>query len=597
VSLVPPAVKDARAGERRRIRVRTWAPWLVVGLYVLGAVALTWRLWVDPASRTPVGDPRTGDIDLLAWYMRYSAAAISHGRLPALVSTAMNAPRGINLMWNTSLLMPAVLLTPVTVLAGPQVSLNLLLTAGFAGSAASMFLVLRRWQASIIAAALGGAVYGFSPALLNSAIDHFQVQFAVLPPLIIDALLRIMTGRGHRVRTGAWLGLLTAAQLFTGEEMLLDTAVAALLLLAVLAIGRRRPSLDQLRGAAAGLATGAAVTLLICGRALWVQFLGPLRQHGSPWTTSIFRSAPGALVTPAGNLLFHTRASAAAAFPTASHPTGLWENLAYLGVPLLAVLLAAAIRFWRNPGVRATAVTLVVLELFSLGDGPLTLHGFRYPAVLLPWHWLQGLPFLSDVLPDRFAVVADGAAAALLAFSLDAARTAAPRVSWRSTSLVTAVAVLAILPLVPLPVQVTSATPVPAGWNTIFARLRLAPDAAVLVIPVPTALQPQVMRWQADTGEPGSLVGGWFIGPSRTGRAVVNEFGPAHAAVWRLDALSAGPANATGPTRPEIRQAFEYWRPAAVVAVTTRGSRLWRFLTGLLGAPAMEAGRVLAWRR
>ncbi|HBW17580.1 MAG TPA: hypothetical protein DEH11_00470, partial [Actinobacteria bacterium] len=191
VSLVPPAVKDARAGERRRIRVRTWAPWLVVGLYVLGAVALTWRLWVDPASRTPVGDPRTGDIDLLAWYMRYSAAAISHGRLPALVSTAMNAPRGINLMWNTSLLMPAVLLTPVTVLAGPQVSLNLLLTAGFAGSAASMFLVLRRWQASIIAAALGGAVYGFSPALLNSAIDHFQVQFAVLPPLIIDALLRI----------------------------------------------------------------------------------------------------------------------------------------------------------------------------------------------------------------------------------------------------------------------------------------------------------------------------------------------------------------------------------------------------------------------
>ena len=37
-----------------------------------------------------------------------------------------------------------------------------------------------------VLAGLGGAVYGFSPALLQSAIGHYNLQFAVLPPLIID---------------------------------------------------------------------------------------------------------------------------------------------------------------------------------------------------------------------------------------------------------------------------------------------------------------------------------------------------------------------------------------------------------------------------
>jgi hypothetical protein len=45
----------------------------------------------------------------------------------------------------------------------------------------------------------------FSPALLDAAPGHYDFQFAVLPPLIIDALLRIVTGRRHQARTGAWL--------------------------------------------------------------------------------------------------------------------------------------------------------------------------------------------------------------------------------------------------------------------------------------------------------------------------------------------------------------------------------------------------------
>jgi hypothetical protein len=615
VSSVPAAVESSPVAERPRRRAGSGAQWLILCCYLLGAVALTWRLWVDPASRAQVGDPE--DVDLFAWFMRYAATAAAHGHLPALVTTALNAPRGINAMWNTSFLLPGIVLSPVTLLAGPQVSLTIALTLGFAGSAASLFWVLRRWGASIWPAALGGALYGFSPALLDSAIGHYHMQFAVLPPLIIDALLRIVTGRGpaspggrpagalrgpaspgrrppgaprgSAVRTGAWLGLLTAAQVFIGEELLTLTAVAGLLLVLVLAAGQPRAARHRVRGAVIGLATGAGVALVICGYALWVQFRGPLSQSGNPWIASNFASHVSDLVSPPGSVLFHTQASAAAA----AGGTGLLpEYLAYLGWPLLVVLVAAAVGFWRDPRVRATAVTFAVLELFSL-DG-----GTRF----LPWHWLQGLPVLGEVLPDRFAIVADGAAAAVLAFSLDLARTAAPQASaWRRRNLPFAVAVLALLPLIPLPMQAGTVPPVPAGWHAAFARLRLASDARVLVVPVPHSHFPQAMRWQADTGEPGSLIGGWFVGPNQNGQAAPEYFGSSYGiliTIVYLDDLWAGsPTHTTGIPWPWISAALAYLRPAAVVAVTRRGSPLGRVLSRIFGPPTFRVGHVLAWRR
>jgi hypothetical protein len=594
VSAVPSTVKPPPVAEGRPPRAWPGAQWLVLSCYLLGAVGVTWQLWADPASRAQVGDPE--DVDLLAWFMRYGATAVAHGHLPALVTTAMNAPQGINMMWNTSFLLPGILMAPVTLAAGPQTSLTVVLTLGFAGSAASLFWVLRRWGASITAAALGGAVYGFSPALLQSAIGHYQIQFAVLPPLIIDALLRIVTGRGNALRTGVWLGLLTAAQLFTGEEILVLTAVAGLLFVAVLAAAHPHAVRDRARGIAVGLVTGAAVATVVCGRALWVQLHGPLTEHGSWEGLDVFTGHLGAFVTPPGTVLFRTRASAAAA---ASGLNFTGEYLAYLGWPLLVVLVVAAIRYWRDLKVRAAAVTWAVLELFSLGGQTRTFLGFRYPGGLLPWHWLQGMPAIGNILPDRFAVVADGAAAVVLAFSLDLARPAVSAASgWRRSSLPAAVAVLALLPLIPVPIHAAATVPVPAGWQEAFSRLRLAPEARVLVVPVPSSHQPEAMRWQANTGEPHSFIGGWFVGPNRSGQASVEFFGRPRITglVLYLDKVWAGSAHATAPSQEQIRRDLAYLRPAAVVAVAGRDSPIGRVLAGLFGRPTYQVGQVLAWR-
>ncbi len=588
MSLVAPTVESTQVAERRHDGARTLAPWLILCCYLLGAVLVTWRLWADPGARAQVGDAQ--DVNLFAWFMRYEATAVAHGSLPSLTTAALNAPRGISLMWNTSLLLPGVLLAPVTLLAGPQATLTVVLTLGFAGSAASLFLVLRRWGASITAAALGGAVYGFSPALLNSGIGHYHLQFAVLPPLIIDALLRIVIGRGNAVRTGAWLGLLAAAQLFTAEELLTDTVMAGLVLIVVAAASRPRAVAGRVRDTAAGLATGAAVMLLICGRAVWTQFGGSLAEHYVPRLThytSFLSAHPGVFVTPPGDLLFHTSASAASA---ASYPSHLSEYLAYLGWPLLAVLVAAAICYRRHPRIRIMAVTFAVLELLSLGGS------YRYAGPFLPWHWLQGLPVFSQLIPDRLAILADGAAAAVLAFALDRARSgAAPGPNWRREHLATAIAVLAVLPLTPLPFRVAPLTPVPAGWQAAFTRLRLAPGARVLVVPIPDSHFTQAMRWQADTGVPGSLIGGFFLGPGRSGDTKVSP-GPATADALYLDPLWAGRAPAVSRSRAQIQADLRYWHPAAVVEVLRRRSRLGPTLTGLFGRPAFRIGRVVVWR-
>jgi hypothetical protein len=586
VSAVPSAVESSQPTAREPARIASFTPWLILCCYLAAAVAVTARLWVDPAARLQVGDPH--DVDLFAWYMRYAAAAVSHGRLPALVTTALNPPQGVNMMWNTSFLLPGIVLTPVTLLAGPQVSLTLVLTLSLAGSAAALFFVLRRWGASNSAAALGGAVYGFSPAMINSGAGHYHLVFAVLPPLMVHALLRLLTGRGKAVRTGAWLGLLAGAQLFIGEEMLVYTAVACLVLTVVLAVQRPRAAVERAGPAALGLVVALAVALVIAGHALWVQFHGPLTERGATeffWSTNL-----SFFVDPTGNVLFHTSAGALAAEHT---HLGTPEVLAYLGWPLLAVLVLAMILFWRDARLRAAAIAFVVLEVFSLGAGSQPFVAGK----LLPWHWLAGLPGLSSLLPDRFAILADGAAAAVLAFGMDRARDAMRDRGWRATWIPAAVAALAVVPLIPLPYQTAPVSAVPAGWQAAFTRLRLEPGAPVLVVPIPNVGHTMAMRWQADTGEPGSMIGGYYLGPAPGTRHGMFDPMPARSTAHYLDKIWAGVRPLNSAAVASIRAALAIWRPAAVVAVTSPGSPVGRVLIKLLGRPSYRGGGVLAWRR
>ena len=614
---VPVRVAEERAGPLSSRRTVA----LAAMYYLLAALAVTLWLWRDPASRTVVGNPN--DADQIAWFFRYDATAVAHFHLPALITTAMNAPQGVNLMWNTPMLLPGVLLAPVTLLFGPQASLTLMLTAGFAGSATAMFAVLRRWQAGVAAAALGAAVYGFSPALVHSAIGHYDLQFAVIPPLIADAALRLAAGRTNAGRGGLWLGLLVTAQLFISEEILFDTALAVALLLIVIAVSRPRAVRGRIKTLAGGLGIAAWVLTAVACYPLWVQFFGPLHQTGSPFTTDFFKNDLSGFVVPSSFMLFHTAGSAAEALRFQGQ---LPEYLGYLGWPLIVVLVAGTIRFWPRLPVRACAVAWAVLSVFSLG-GTLLASGHEHAWLKLPWYWLQSLPVLSAALPDRFSIVAGGAAGALLAFCADAAVPALagmaarrlPRLASgaRPAAVVMSCAVLAVLPIVPRPLPAAAATPVPPGWSAAIAALDLPASATVLVVPVPMSTFTEPLRWQADTGQPATLVGGYFMGPARNGHAYTDGSGLPQAArylniLWSesgagLPASIAGgvPASAHPGSPGYVRigavngkrmlAQIAAWHVTAVVAVTLRNSILGGYLVNLLGPPSVVAGDVMAW--
>ena len=87
--------------------------------------------------------------------------------------------------------------------------------------------------------------------------------------------------------------------------------------------------------------------------------------------------------------------------------------------PIFASLAAVAI-------FGAVLIVTAVLLLLSLGAHPL-LSVTGNPLTqstsgpVLPWGWLEHLPVVSAGLADRLSIVADGTAAAVLAFGIDLA--------------------------------------------------------------------------------------------------------------------------------------------------------------------------------
>jgi hypothetical protein len=547
---------------------------------------LNWHLLGGLPSRMIAGN--TDDIRLFTWYLENDSVSVLHWRDP-LFFTTVNAPAGVNGMWNTSILLPALVMTPVTLLAGPLASYNVLLVLGLAAGPVCAFALLRRFTDSRVAAGLGALVFGFSPAVIAAGLGHLDLVLTALMPVTLLLVHDLVSGRRDPLYGGVALGLAAAALLFTSEELLFQTALVVVVAGSlVLATQPRMVTAAVARRVARGSLVALGTFLVICAGPLWLQFWGPLHQHGSPFTLSFFEADLRGFYVPSHLFWLTTHGSSAFA---ASYAGGAPEYLAYLGIPLLIVAPLTGLARIADPRARLLLGTGAVFALFSLG-GTLLDNGHQ-TGVHLPWGAVEGWPVFGSALPVRFAVVVALAAGGLLAVAVDwLVRTRRPAA--RAGAVLLAGACLA--PLLPRPYATVSTPAVPPFFAA--ASRWLPTGSTVLVLPYPTGTQTQPLSWQATAHMAFRMPGGYFIGPVAGGQAYVGGPGPTRVAAMLIQIQQGGRVPAV---TPELRASFwrdmSYWGAHAIVAGPDARVALAGFVQRLVRRPPLRTGGVLLWRR
>ncbi len=572
-----------RVPASRRLLAGALVPFLVLVVDAGLAMLLVEGVWKSPTTVTLEGG--NGDAAIFMWSLRWVAHVTAQGG-NLLVSHQLNYPDGVNLMWNTTLLLPGWLLSPVTSRWGEVLTFNLILVLAFTLSAWCAYLAIQRYARSHLAAALGGLIYAFSPAMRTQAY-HPHMSLAFLPPLMLLALDEILVRqRRNPLLTGALLGLMAAAQLWTGEEVLAATVLfGALLLLVLLALHPRK--VLELRRALRALVAFAAALAVFAAIVAWpltVQFTGPQRVSGDVQTLDYADDLHG-FVLPGGEQWL--------TWPSARREVGSFPvgNAAYLGVPLILAVLVAAVTLFRRPVVRVGSLLSLGGALLSLG--PFLHVGGRVTRVGLPWGLLQRLPLLSSLIPSRLAMFTAGFAGLLVAVLLAEAWR---RGGWQRWFALGATPLL-VLPLLPAGAVPVSRVQTPSFFTTAAVR-RLPRDSTVLVLPYPYREVALAMTWQAQSDMWFKMPGGYFIGPTLDASPRFDA-NPTPLAITLGKIFKGGtpPTSLNASQREAFAADLRRWHVGTVVVgpMPYRADMVW-FLTRLFRHQPQEVGGVQLWR-
>ncbi|WP_239336390.1 hypothetical protein [Frankia sp. CiP3] len=541
---------SARPGWRQRVGTRL----PVAASYLLLAFGLTGRVWSEPTRNIIAGNPN--DTGLYCWWLAHTAHAVTSLSNPFITHLA-NAPEGINALWNTSVLAPGLLLTPLTIAAGPVASYNVLIVLAFALSALGAQLFARKLGVGAVAAYVGGYVYGFSPALVAAGTGHLSLVFAPAIPLLLCLITDIIQRTGRPLRKGILLGTGAGLQLLTGEEVLFITAVTAILGLTLLMLSR--PGFLRNSGGSVHVFLIALPSFLaLTSIPLGIQFLGSPRSHGSPFLTNFYKSDLTALYVPSSQQLL---ASAVQARRAASFQGGAPEYMSYLGWPLLILCLSATALGFRDLRLRIAGLTGLALAVLTLGS-TLLVNGVE-TGLLLPWNLVARIPVFDAALPDRFALGTALMAGLILAIVLDLLPS---RLGSGGSATAVVVAAVCVLPLVPRPYSVERSPDVPSFFTTNALRV-LPANSTVLLLPYPSGLQTAPLFWQTAARFHFSMPGGYFIGPGDDGQAYMGGRRPTATAQLLTDVGWGRSAGTPALTPAKITQAWDDFIRLGVRAV------------------------------
>jgi hypothetical protein len=455
-----------------------------------GAFLLYLALSLLIFGRAVIGHPATvyigrgPDPQLYIWFMAWWAHAISH-RLNPFLTSVIWAPSGVNLAWTANMPLAAWLVYPVTRGFGPMVSYNLLCLlspalAGWSAFALCRYVVRRWWPA-----AFGGLLFAFSPYVLSRMLGNMDLTLVCPIPLAVYVTLRRIDGNLSARGLVAALAMLIAAQFLLFAELVASATLFGAIAIALAAPAMTPRKRRDLYATAAQIAVAYAAAAIIVSPYLYYMFAFPTApgEIFSPWHFAI-DLASFVIPTTVNQL-----GRAPFLLPLAHQfRAELAETGAYLGLPMLAIVMLFAREHWHAPGGRFLLHLLVVICVLAMGP---RLEIAGRIVMGLPGSALARLPLLNKALPARFMMYAYLALAVMVATWLGGKGPHNAR-RWALS--------LTIVPFM-LPNLSASywATPaaIPAFFTTGLYRQYLTPGETVIVLPY--GILGEGMLWQAAT--------------------------------------------------------------------------------------------------
>jgi len=541
---------------------------------------LTAPAWLHATTSWPgnVGDPYKF-MDWLAWIPH----AVAHFQNP-FFSSAVDAPRGVNLAWETTVPLGAILVWPVTATLGPIAAYNVWLLVALTLDGWCTYVWLRR-HARGAAAFLGGLTFALGPYLVTHSYNHLNLVSAFPIPLLFLVIDRFVAGSLTWWRAGMAAGVLAAAQLYLAEELL---ALAAIGLVAALlvALPSHPPTLVRVARASALAIVTCAV---LAGPMLAFQFFGPLAVHGAIQPSDVYVTDLQNLFVPTRLTLLHP---GTVSTELASAWTGnLGEQTGYVSIPLLLLTAYALWRWWREPLVRVVGGASLLLLVLSLGPH---VHVGGSTSIPLPGLILMRLPVVDHMLPARLSLIAAMGLALLLALTLDRTVLASPRRAVTG-SVLGVLSVIALIPTAPIP---TSTTDVPAYFTADDGARALPRGTVALVLPYiddggATAVP---MLWQAESDFHYSMVDGLAITVAPNGHSAFLVDSPLRSALHDIQVTGKPP-----PETDDLKRTLDAVLNGDHVSLIIVGPMPNRgaaesFVSWLTGSPPQHSSGVSIWR-
>ncbi len=339
------------------------------------------------------------DPALMIWCLAWWPWAIAH-HVHSLHSYLLWQPAGVNLAWTTSVPLLALAAMPVTILAGPILSFNLLTLLAPALAACGGYLLCLELFETPVAALIGGWLFGFSSYEAAESFSHLNLDFTVLIPLITLLVLNRIEGRIGRPLTATVLGVMLGGEFLISEELLTTSLLfgAIALCVAYCLLPARR---SILRAVSLDVLLAAPIALLLASPILVAALLGSFDvSHPAKWSSFFSIDLL--------NFFVPTQASAfggaMARHISEKFPGGLDEQSGYLGLPVILLLLLAWGDFRKGRCYQSLFALLGIVLLASLGPRlMLDDHATKIP---LPWALVAHLPLLDAALASRCMVYA-----------------------------------------------------------------------------------------------------------------------------------------------------------------------------------------------